>query len=47
MKKQRGQSITEYAVLLALLLIVVVGAVRLVGTNVQSMFSQVNSAFTQ
>lgn len=47
MKNERGQSILEYSVILAIILIVVVGAIRLVGTNANSAFSQVNSAMTQ
>jgi Flp pilus assembly pilin Flp len=38
-----GQGITEYAVLLAVILALVVGTVRLVGSNANSAFSNVAS----
>jgi Flp pilus assembly pilin Flp len=38
-----GQGITEYAVLLAVILALVVGTVRLVGSNANSAFSSVAS----
>ena len=40
----RGQSITEYAVLLAVILVLVVGTIRLIGPNVNNTFSSVASA---
>ena len=36
-----GQNITEYAMLLAVILVLVVGTVRLVGSNADSAFSTV------
>ena len=39
-----GQDIAEYAVMLAVILIIVVGTVKLIGTNANSTFSNVASA---
>lgn len=41
---ESGQDIAEYAVMLAVILILVVGAIRLVGGSANAVFSQVNSA---
>jgi Flp pilus assembly pilin Flp len=41
---QRGQDIAEYAVILAVILVLVVGTVRLVGSNANNVFSSVASA---
>ena len=41
---ERGQGLAEYAVMLAVILIVLVGVVRLVGVNASRIFSQVASA---
>jgi Flp pilus assembly pilin Flp len=41
---QRGQDIAEYAVMLAVILVLVVGTIRLVGSNANTVFSQVASA---
>ena len=38
-----GQDIAEYAVMVAVILIVVVGTLRLVGSNSNTVFSQVAS----
>ncbi len=43
-KSESGQDIAEYAVLLAVILIVVVGALRLIGSDTNTLFSQANSA---
>ena len=43
-KEERGQDIAEYAVMLAVILVIVVGTVRLIGSNANSVFSQVGSA---
>ena len=40
---ERGQDIAEYAVMLAVILIIVVGTVRLIGGNATSTFSNVAS----
>lgn len=40
---EEGQDIAEYAVMLAAILVLVVGTVRLVGTNANTVFSSVAS----
>lgn len=40
----QGQDIAEYAVILAVILIIVVGTIKLIGTNANSTFSNVGSA---
>jgi Flp pilus assembly pilin Flp len=40
---EEGQDIAEYAVMLAVILVLVIGTVRLIGTNSNSVFSQVAS----
>ena len=39
-----GQDIAEYAVMLAVILVIVVGTVRLIGSNANNVFSNVGSA---
>ena len=39
-----GQDIAEYAVMLAVILVIVVGTIRLIGSNANNVFSQVGSA---
>jgi Flp pilus assembly pilin Flp len=41
---EQGQDIAEYAVMLAVILVIVVGTVRLIGANSNNVFSQVGSA---
>jgi Flp pilus assembly pilin Flp len=41
---ETGQDIAEYAVMLAVILIIVVGTVRLVGSNSNTIFSNVASS---
>ena len=41
---QDGQDIAEYAVMLAVILVIVVGTIRLVGSNANNTFSSVASA---
>jgi Flp pilus assembly pilin Flp len=41
---ERGQDIAEYAVMLAVILVIVVGTVRLIGTHANSVFSSVGSS---
>jgi Flp pilus assembly pilin Flp len=41
---EQGQDIAEYAVMLAVILVLVIGTVRLIGTNANSVFSQVASS---
>jgi Flp pilus assembly pilin Flp len=40
----QGQDIAEYAVMLAVILVLVVGTVRLIGSNANNVFSQVASS---
>jgi Flp pilus assembly pilin Flp len=42
-KDEEGQDIAEYAVMLAVILVLVVGTIRLVGTNANNAFSSVAS----
>ena len=42
-----GQDIAEYAVMLAVILVLVVGTIRLVGSNANNVFSQVGSSLNQ
>jgi Flp pilus assembly pilin Flp len=39
-----GQDIAEYAVMLAVILVIVVGTIRLIGSNANNVFSEVGSA---
>jgi Flp pilus assembly pilin Flp len=40
---EEGQDIAEYAVMLAVILVIVIGTVRLIGTNANGVFSGVSS----
>jgi Flp pilus assembly pilin Flp len=40
----QGQDIAEYAVMLAVILVLVVGTIRLVGSNANTVFSQAASS---
>ena len=40
---EQGQDIAEYAVMLAVILVIVVGTIRLIGSNANTVFSQVAS----
>jgi Flp pilus assembly pilin Flp len=42
--EQEGQDIAEYAVMLAVILVIVVGTVRLIGSNANNVFSNVASS---
>lgn len=42
--EQEGQDIAEYAVMLAVILVIVVGTVRLIGSNAGTVFSNVASS---
>jgi Flp pilus assembly pilin Flp len=39
-----GQDVAEYAIMLAVVLVIVTGMVRLIGTNASVVFSQVGSS---
>ncbi len=41
---EQGQDIAEYAVMLAVILVIVIGTVRLIGSNANTVFSQVASS---
>ncbi len=41
---EEGQDIAEYAVMLAVILVIVVGTVRLIGSNANNVFSNVASS---
>jgi Flp pilus assembly pilin Flp len=43
-KDESGQDIAEYAVMLAVILVIVVGTVRLIGSNANNVFSSVGSS---
>jgi Flp pilus assembly pilin Flp len=40
----QGQDVAEYAVMLAVILVIVVGTIRLIGSNANNVFSTVGSA---
>ena len=42
-RSDEGQDIAEYAVMLAVILVIVIGTVRLIGSNANNVFSQVAS----
>jgi Flp pilus assembly pilin Flp len=44
---EQGQDIAEYAVLLAVILVLVVGTVRLIGSNANNVFSATASSISQ
>ena len=41
---EQGQDVAEYSVMLAVVLVIVLGTVRLIGSNASNVFSQVGSA---
>jgi Flp pilus assembly pilin Flp len=42
--EEEGQDIAEYAVMLAVILVIVVGTIRLIGSNANNTFSSVSSS---
>ena len=44
LSSEDGQDIAEYAVMVAVILIIVVGTIRLIGTNANNAFSSVASS---
>lgn len=44
---EQGQDIAEYSVMLAVILVIVVGTVRLIGSNANNVFSNVGSSLGQ
>jgi Flp pilus assembly pilin Flp len=41
---EEGQDVAEYSVMLAVILVILIGTVRLIGSNANNVFSQVGSA---
>jgi Flp pilus assembly pilin Flp len=41
---EQGQDVAEYSIMLAVILVIVVGTVRLIGSNAQNVFSNVASS---
>jgi Flp pilus assembly pilin Flp len=46
-RNEEGQDIAEYAVMLAVILVIVIGTVRMIGGNANNVFSSVASAMPQ
>lgn len=44
---ERGQDVAEYAVMLAVVLVIVVGTIQLIGGNANNVFSSVASSVGQ
>ena len=42
--EQEGQDVAEYAVMLAVILVIVVGTIRLIGSQANNVFSETASA---
>jgi Flp pilus assembly pilin Flp len=45
--EDEAQDIAEYAVMLAVILVIVVGTIRLIGSNANNVFSSVASSISQ
>ena len=45
--EEEAQDIAEYAVMLAVILVIVVGTVRMIGSNANNVFSSVASSLNQ
>jgi pilus assembly protein Flp/PilA len=46
-RDERGQDVAEYAVMLAVILVIVVGTIQLIGSNSNNVFSSVASSISQ
>jgi Flp pilus assembly pilin Flp len=46
-RNDEGQDVAEYAVMLAVILVIVIGTVRLIGGNANNVFSAVASQMAQ
>jgi Flp pilus assembly pilin Flp len=46
-RDEEAQDIAEYAVMLAVILVIVVGTIRLIGANANNVFSSVASSIAQ
>jgi Flp pilus assembly pilin Flp len=42
--EENGQDVAEYAVMLAVILVIVIGTVKLIGGNANNVFSQVGNS---
>ena len=40
---EEGQDVAEYAVMLAVMLVIVIGVIRLIGSNAGNVFSEIGS----
>jgi Flp pilus assembly pilin Flp len=45
--EEDGQDVAEYSIMLAVILVIVMGAVHLIGANANQVFSQVGSSIPQ
>jgi Flp pilus assembly pilin Flp len=43
-RKDEAQDIAEYAVMLAVILVIIIGTIRLIGSNSNNVFSSVSSS---
>jgi len=46
-RNEEGQDIAEYAVMLAVILVIVIGTIRLIGGNANNVFSSVANGIAQ
>lgn len=46
-KDEGGQGLVEYAIIIALVVIVAIGVLTTLGTNIRNRFTEVNNALTQ
>jgi len=46
MKDEKGQALAEYGLILALIAVICIGALTLLGTNVQAALQSIADAFT-
>jgi Flp pilus assembly pilin Flp len=46
-RDEEGQDIAEYAVMLAVILVIVIGTIRLIGGNANNVFSSVANSISQ
>jgi len=46
-RSEEGQDVAEYAVMLAVILVIVIGTIRLIGGNANNVFSSVASSLSQ
>lgn len=44
MRQERGQDVAEYAIMLAVIIVIVVGTVKLIGGNASAVFSRIGSS---